>query len=77
MWLWCKRPSAPSRTIRTEQVPCHDEDGHRAVLTVGLTEDGQITLTSPHGDTTVFELLEAGHLRSSLRSVIAGTNARR
>ena len=71
-WLRCfaRRAVIPPQALLSEAVKCVDEAGRDAALVIGVTGDGQITVTTPGGDTAVLTPLQVGPLRYALRSAV-------
>ncbi|MGH3568542.1 MAG: hypothetical protein ACRDRH_21450 [Pseudonocardia sp.] len=76
MWFLRRRPASPAIAILSETIPCQDITGRRTAITIGITGNGEITITSPAGDTAVFaEPMDIGPVRDALRhaAMTAGT----
>jgi hypothetical protein len=69
-WRFPRRAVVPPQALLSEAVKCVDEDGHEATLVIGVTGNGQLTLTTPGGETVTFVQLQAGPLRFALRRAV-------
>ena len=66
--MWLRRRSAPPPdVVRSESTRCRDLGGHRTQVIVGVTRDDEVSLTTPGGETVVFQPLEVGPIRALLR----------
>jgi len=65
-----KRTCVPPQVLLSNAVRCTDEAGHAAEMVIGVTGDGQVTVTAPGGETAVLTPLEVGPLRYALRAAV-------
>lgn len=67
--MWRRRtPPTPPAVISSETQACRDLIGRSATMSVGVTTDDQVALTTPGGETLVFRPLQVGPVRDSLRA---------
>lgn len=67
MWRRRSAPTPPT-VIGSETQACRDLAGRSATMSVGVTTDDQVALTTPGGETVVFRPLQVGPVRDSLRA---------
>lgn len=65
--MWRRRtPPTPPAVISSETQACRDLIGRSATMSVGVTTDDQVALTTPGGETLVFRPLQVGPVRTAV-----------